>query len=104
MQSERLFKEAPVWQAIGALVGPSVLSVLVMVIYCPAALHVGLAQTDECHPSPNLPIKSPTHIPAAKGTDRTRFPKRRGYCMKIDPASRIITPHGPSFFAIMRTI
>lgn len=33
MQSERLFKEAPVWQAIGALVGPSVLSVLVMVIY-----------------------------------------------------------------------
>ena len=33
MQGERLFKEAPVWQAIGALVGPSVLSVLVMVIY-----------------------------------------------------------------------
>ena len=33
MQSERLFKEAPVWQAIGALVGPSVLSVLVMIIY-----------------------------------------------------------------------
>ena len=33
MQSERLFKETPVWQAIGALVGPSVLSVLVMVIY-----------------------------------------------------------------------
>ena len=33
MQSERLFKEAPVWQVIGALVGPSVLSVLVMVIY-----------------------------------------------------------------------
>ena len=33
MQSERLFKEAPVWQAIGALVGRSVLSVLVMVIY-----------------------------------------------------------------------
>lgn len=33
MQSERLFKDAPVWQAIGALVGPSVLSVLVMVIY-----------------------------------------------------------------------
>ncbi len=33
MQSERLFKEAPAWQAIGALVGPSVLSVLVMVIY-----------------------------------------------------------------------
>ena len=33
MQSERLFKEAPVWQAVGTLVGPSVLSVLVMVIY-----------------------------------------------------------------------
>ncbi|WP_295419729.1 MATE family efflux transporter [uncultured Subdoligranulum sp.] len=33
MQSERLFKEAPVWQAIGALVSPSVLSVLVMIIY-----------------------------------------------------------------------
>ena len=33
MQGERLFKEAPVWQAIGALVGPSVLSVLVMIIY-----------------------------------------------------------------------
>ena len=33
MQSERLFKEAPVWQAIGALVGPSILSVLVMIIY-----------------------------------------------------------------------
>ena len=33
MQSELLFKEAPVWQAVGTLVGPSVLSVLVMVIY-----------------------------------------------------------------------
>lgn len=33
MQSERLFKEAPVWQAIGVLVGPSVLSVLVMIVY-----------------------------------------------------------------------
>lgn len=33
MQSERLFRDAPVWQAIGALVGPSVLSVLVMVLY-----------------------------------------------------------------------
>lgn len=33
MRSEQLFKEAPVWRAIGALVGPSVLSVLVMVIY-----------------------------------------------------------------------
>ncbi len=33
MQSERLFRDTPVWRAIGALVGPSVLSVLVMVIY-----------------------------------------------------------------------
>ena len=33
MQSERLFKDAPVWRAISALVGPSILSVLVMVIY-----------------------------------------------------------------------
>ena len=33
MQSERLFREAPIWQAIFSLVGPSILSVLVMVIY-----------------------------------------------------------------------
>ncbi|MFR3226538.1 MAG: MATE family efflux transporter, partial [Blautia massiliensis (ex Durand et al. 2017)] len=33
MQSEALFRDKPVWAAIFSLVGPSILSVLVMVIY-----------------------------------------------------------------------